>query len=150
MTEMRRMVAVLRDRNELVGREPPPSLAQVEGLVENFRSAGLPVELRVTGTPRHLAPGLDLAAYRVVQEGLTNVLRHAVDPRRAVVTIDYATDRLELHVRDDGATMPVEVQYGDGLLGLQERVAMNGGTFQAGPLPDRGFELRTTLPLEAP
>ena len=100
---MRRMVGVLRQSGDAgTELEPTPGLDQVDRLAEKFRTAGLPVALSVTGAARDLAPGLDLTAYRLVQEGLTNTLRHARNPRRAEVAIDYGEDRIELAVRDDG------------------------------------------------
>ncbi len=148
LREMRRMVGVLRERGETVGRQPPPTLSEVDALVGKFRAAGLPVEMTVSGEPRQLAPGLDLTAYRLVQEGLTNVLRHASAPGHAQVRITYTDEELHLVVRDDGA--PVQgVRAGDGLLGLRERVGVYGGRLDAGPLPDRGFELRAVLPVVA-
>ncbi len=152
LAEMRRMVGVLReagaDGGEGAGREPPPGLSQLDRLAEKFRSAGLPVHLTVTGEERSLAPGLDLTAYRLVQEGLTNTLRHAASPARADVSIAYERDCLELAVRDDG--LPVSAaDPGHGLLGMQERVAVYGGRLVARPLPQGGFELVASLPLEA-
>ena len=102
LAEMRRMVGVLRESGDGAELEPTPGLDQVDQLAEKFRTAGLPVALSVTGEARDLAPGLDLTAYRLVQEGLTNTLRHARNPGRAEVAIDYGEDRIELAVRDDG------------------------------------------------
>jgi signal transduction histidine kinase len=110
------------------------------------------VELTVTGTARNLAPGLDLTAYRVVQEGLTNTFRHARSPRRAQVAIDYGLDHLRLAVRDDGhaaSARPAQpAEPSNGLLGMRERVAVYGGSLVARTRPDGGFELVATLPLE--
>ncbi|MGN6574903.1 MAG: histidine kinase [Nocardioides sp.] len=147
LAEMRRMVGVLRDAGGDADREPPPGLGELRHLLAKFRDSGLPVDLDVTGEPRPLAPGLDLTAYRLVQEGLTNTLRHAVSPARAVVRIAYAADRLELSVRDDGAPVTAP-EAGHGLLGLRERVAVYGGDLVAQPGADGGFELVATLPLE--
>jgi signal transduction histidine kinase len=112
----------------------------------------LPVALSVTGVARDLAPGLDLTAYRLVQEGLTNTLRHAQDPGRAEVVINYGTDRIELAVRDDGQD-PVgsarRAEVGNGLLGMRERVAVYGGSLVARARPEGGFELVATLPLSS-
>jgi signal transduction histidine kinase len=140
---------VLRGADGEVNREPPPGLAQLDRLVDKFRAAGLPVTLSVTGTARPLAPGLDLTAYRMVQEGLTNALRHANSPERAEVSIAYGADCLELAVRDDGAPPGAEIEPGNGLLGMRERVAVYGGTLVARPRAQRGFELLATLPLVA-
>ena len=102
LAEMRRMVGVLRESKANPDMEPTPGMGQLNRLVEKFRAAGLPVSVSVTGTTRELTPGLDLTAYRLVQEGLTNTLRHARNPRCAEVVIDYGPDRLEVVVRDDG------------------------------------------------
>jgi signal transduction histidine kinase len=155
LAEMRRMVGVLRQKGDASvaeEREPPPGLDQLDRLVGKFRAAGLPVELTVTGTARSLAPGLDLTAYRLVQEGLTNTFRHARSPRRAEVVIDYGPDRLQLAVRDDGQTpRPGHAQLiepSNGLLGMRERVAVYGGSLVARTRPEGGFELVASLPLE--
>jgi signal transduction histidine kinase len=146
--EMRRMVGVLRGGMPDTDREPPPGLAQLDSLVAKFRAAGLPVELSVHGEPRPLAPGLDLTVYRLVQEGLTNALKHAVSPHRADVCLAFADDQLQLAVRDDGLETRPDAEAGHGLLGLRERVAVYGGRLSAGPQAERGFELVVTLPLE--
>jgi signal transduction histidine kinase len=157
LAEMRRMVGVLRrDGDASTGqeREPPLGLDQLDRLVGKFRSAGLPVDLTVTGPARSLAPGLDLTAYRLVQEGLTNTFRHARNPHRAEVVIDYGPDRLQLAVRDDGQpsrqghTQPTKPS--NGLLGMRERVAIYGGSLAAQTRPEGGFELVATLPLDPP
>lgn len=152
LAEMRRMVGVLRRSGADTELEPPPGLDQVDQLVEKFRTAGLPVTVSVTGAARELAPGLDLTAYRLVQEGLTNSLRHARNPQRAEVAIDYRTDRVELAVRDDGqspAPSASPAEAGNGLLGMRERVALYGGSLVARVRPEGGFELVATLPVES-
>jgi len=148
LTEMRRMVSVLRQGDVPTDREPPPGLAQLDRLVEKFRIAGLPVHLTITGDARPLAPGLDLTAYRLVQEGLTNALRHASFPERAEVTIMFDGQRLELAVRDDGLPLTGVAEPGHGLLGMRERVSVYGGDLVARARPERGFELVATLPLK--
>ncbi len=147
LAEMRRMVGVLRQSDEVVDRAPAPGLAQLELLVDQFRSAGLPVDVAVTGQAQPLAPGLDLTAYRLVQEALTNALRHAASPSRAEVSIGYTADRLELAIRDDGRRVTSGVEAGHGLLGLRERVSVYGGDLIARPRAGGGFELLATLPL---
>ena len=147
LAEMRRMVAVLRAEGQAPDLEPPPGLADVDRLVERFRGAGLPVTLTVTGEPSQLAPGLDLTAYRLVQEGLTNVLRHAAGPQRADVVIAYGGDSIELAVRDDGRPVAADTPPGHGLLGIRERVAVYGGRLVARAREGGGFELLATLPL---
>jgi signal transduction histidine kinase len=151
LAEMRRMVGVLRESGDSAELEPTPGLDQVDQLAEKFRTAGLPVALSVTGVARDLAPGLELTAYRLVQEGLTNTLRHARNPGRAEVAIDYGEDRIELAVRDDGQ-YPVgsaaTAEAGNGLLGMRERVAVYGGSLVARARPEGGFEMVATLPLD--
>jgi signal transduction histidine kinase len=150
LAEMRRIVGVLRQSGDGTELEPTPGLDQVDHLAEKFRTAGLPVALSVTGEARDLAPGLDLTAYRLVQEGLTNTLRHARNPGRAEVAIDYGEDRIELAVRDDGeypaGSTPTTTGPGNGLLGMRERVAVYGGSLVARVRPEGGFELVATLP----
>jgi signal transduction histidine kinase len=102
----------------------------------------------VSGRARPLSPGLDLTAYRLVQEGLTNTLRHALRPTAAEVSIEYDADRLRLAVRDDGAPVGIGPEAGHGLLGMRERVQVYGGELTARPGAHRGFELVATLPLE--
>ena len=147
LAEMRRIVGVLRQAGDHSELEPPPGLDQVDRLVDTFRTAGLPVSVSVTGTSRALSPGLDLTAYRLVQEGLTNTLRHARNPRHAEVAIDYRSDRIQLAVRDDGQPGADPASAGAGLLGMRERVAIYGGSMMAGVRPEGGFELVATLPL---
>jgi signal transduction histidine kinase len=145
---MRRMVGVLRSGDAPPDLAPPPTLDQLERLVDNFRRAGLDVVLETTGEAAPLPPGLDLTAYRLVQEALTNTLRHA-RATRAVVHIGYTDDRLLISVRDDGAG-PDGSPPGTGLLGMRERVAVYGGTLSTGAAAGGGFELRAELPLAAP
>ena len=145
---MRRMVGVLRQTGDHTDREPPPGLDQLDRLVEKFRSAGLPVDVAVSGDPRPLAPGLDLTAYRLIQEGLTNTLRHAVGVGRTEVSVDYGPERLRLAILDDGRPVTGPSEAGNGLLGLKERVGVYGGDLVARPRAGGGFELVATLPLE--
>jgi signal transduction histidine kinase len=118
--------------------------------VSNFRAAGLPVSVSVTGAPRELTPGLDLAGYRLVQEGLTNSLRHARNPRCVEVVVNYGTDRLDIVVRDDGqaAVEPLRAATGAGLTGMRERVALYDGSLATRTRPDGGFEMLASLPVE--
>lgn len=147
LAEMRRMVGVLREDGAVDGREPAPGLSQLSQLVAQFRSAGLPVDVTITGPTQPLAPGLDLTAYRLVQEGLTNSLRHAASPSRAEVRIGYTSEHLTLMIRDDGNHVAAAAEGGQGLLGLRERVSVYGGDLVARPRPEGGFELLATLPL---
>lgn len=148
LSEMRMMVGVLRQGQDSADREPTPGLAQVDRLVEKFRAAGLPVQARVSGTGLGLPPGLDLTAYRLIQEGLTNALRHAVSPTTVEVSISYRSSELELSVRDDGEARAGGGEAGHGLLGMRERVSVYGGRLSAGPQAGGGFQLQATLPLD--
>ena len=148
LAEMRRLVGALRGSGSDPDLEPPPGLDQVDQLVEKFRTAGLPVTVSVTGAARELAPGLDLTAYRLVQEGLTNTLQHSRNPRRAEVTIDFRADRIDLAVRDDGQSAAGPVEAGNGLMGMGERVALYGGSLAARVRSEGGFELVASLPVE--
>ena len=142
--DMRRVLGALRgdEPGELT---PDPGLARVSGLLGQARAGGLEVELRTEGEPVPLAPALDLAAYRVVQEGLTNARKHAA-ARRVEVVIRYTAGQIDVEVSDDGDGSGGGGGAGRGLAGLRERVALLGGEFVAGPRA-RGFTLRVTLPL---
>jgi signal transduction histidine kinase len=126
---------------------PQPGLGELDSLIRRVSAAGLPVELAVTGAPRPLPPGAGLAAYRVVQEGLTNVLRHA-GAAAAVVRVDWG-ESLEITVGDDGhgGGPGGRAEPGRGLLGLRERLALYGGELAAGPRPGGGWRVRAVLPL---
>jgi signal transduction histidine kinase len=145
--EMRRLLGVLREHDEEPALAPQPSLDHLAELVEHVGRAGLDVALRVEGRPVALSPGLDVNAYRIVQEALTNVLKHA-GATRATVVIVYDTDVLGLTVTDDGrSAQPPADGPGHGLTGLRERVTLYGGELEAGPDPDGGFTLHARLPL---
>lgn len=148
LAEMRRLVTMLRDPDEAAPREPQPGLDAVESLVADARQSGLPVTLNVNGTPRDLPAGIDLAAYRVVQEALTNVRRHASGLSSVEVTVDFAPDGLRLDVRDDGVGSPSTAGSGHGLIGMRERVNLYRGSLRAEPMPDGGFVVEAVLPLE--
>jgi signal transduction histidine kinase len=146
LTEMRRLVGMLRtdDDDPLA---PQPGLRDLPRLVGQVRDAGLPVELQVEGEPRELPLGLELSAYRIVQEALTNALKHAGDAR-ATVRVHYTDDSLELEVVDDGVGAAAAVASGGhGLVGMRERVALYGGRFEAGRRPAGGFTVRVLLPI---
>ena len=145
LTEMRRLVGMLRSDqpDELA---PQPSLADVPELVAGLQGAGLPVELQIDGERRELPVGIELSAYRVVQEGLTNALKHA-GGSRVRVAIAYGPRSLELRITDDGAGTPANVPSGGhGLVGIRERVSLYGGELEAGQRPEGGFVLRVLLP----
>nr|MBA3365712.1 sensor histidine kinase [Actinomycetota bacterium] len=149
LAEMRRMVGVLRRPEEAPALAPQPSLQHLERLVEQVRDAGLPVELRVEGDAPALPAGVDLTAYRLVQEGLTNALKHA-DAHSAEVVVRYVNGDVELEVSDDGRGTGEDTGGGQGLVGIRERVAVYGGELEAGPRPEGGFSLRARLPLKEP
>jgi signal transduction histidine kinase len=145
--EMRRLLGILRGDEHEARLAPQPGIADLDALVEQVRGAGLPVEVVVEGEPKALPPGIDLAAYRVVQEGLTNALKHA-GAARAHVSIRYRADALELAVTNNG-TAPADGRgNGHGLIGMRERVALYGGEFEAGPRPGGGYAVRASLPLD--
>jgi signal transduction histidine kinase len=144
--EMRTLLGVLRPNEDGLALSPQPGLADLDELVRNVRDAGLPVELHVEGNPSALPPPLDLSAFRIVQEALTNALKHA-GPARAEVTIRYQGPTVELEVRDDGAGVANGGGTGLGLIGMRERVAMFGGELEAGR-GDGGFTVRARLPLD--
>jgi uncharacterized protein (TIGR03382 family) len=148
LVELRRLVGVLREDEP--SYQPQPGLGQLEELIADARAAGLPVELTEEGERGTLPAGVDLAAYRIAQEGLTNARRHAGQARTRI-TVSYLPDALELEVanapgRRDGATGPGS---GQGLIGMRERARLYGGTLHAGPTPDGGYHIHATLPLEA-
>jgi signal transduction histidine kinase len=149
LAEMRRLVGVLRKEDEAVPLAPHPSLALLEPLVGHVRDAGLPVELRVLGERRPLPPGLDISAYRIVQEALTNVLKHA-GPAHARVLVRYGDRELEIEVADDGRGPNSSGASGHGLVGMRERVALFGGELETGRGERSGFVVRVRLPLETP
>jgi signal transduction histidine kinase len=146
LADMRRLLALLRDAD--IGppdTEPQPSLERLPRLVEQVRESGLPVELAVTGDPLPLPPGLDLSAYRIIQEALTNVLKHAGSPARAWVELTYGADGLDLAVRNSGTTPDRVKGAGQGLIGIRERVEVAGGSVDVGP-QDGGYAVRARLP----
>jgi signal transduction histidine kinase len=147
LAEMRRMVGVLRRPEEAPALAPQPSLEQLERLVEQARDAGLPVELRIEGAPKQLPTGVDLTAYRLVQEGLTNAIKHA-RAQRAEVVVRYSDGHVELTVSDDGPGGGDGDKGGHGLVGMRERVSVYGGELEAGPRPEGGYRLRARLPVE--
>jgi signal transduction histidine kinase len=146
LTEMRRLLAVMRrdgDGDELA---PQPSLDRLDALVKDIDRAGLPVQLHVDGKPFRLPRGIDLSAYRIVQEGLTNALKHA-HASHADVTIHYSPDEVRIEVRDDGRGAAVRNGSGHGLIGIRERVKLYGGEMTARTTNGGGFLLSTRLPL---
>jgi signal transduction histidine kinase len=147
LAEMRRMVGVLRRPEEAPALAPQPSLDHLDRLVEQAREAGLPVELRIEGKPVQLPAGLDLTAYRLVQEGLTNAMKHARAEQTQVI-VRYGDSDIEVTVSDDGqGDLGDDVGGGHGLVGMRERVSVYGGELEAGPRADGGYRLRARLPL---
>jgi signal transduction histidine kinase len=149
MTEMHRTLKLLRARDD-DGKElaPQPGLGELDGLLERSRAAGLPVELAVEGAPRPLPQSVDLSAFRIVQEALTNVVKHAARAPTCV-TVGYGADALELTIRDSGdptAAARRRTAGGHGLIGMRERAALFGGTLSAGPCDGHGFEVHASLP----
>jgi signal transduction histidine kinase len=154
LAEMRRVVHMLRDNEEGSELAPQPGIGQLAVLVEEARAGGVDVSLDVAGVHRELPAGLDLAAYRIVQEALTNVRRHA-SAARAQVYVRFEEGALELEVHDDGAGAPRDAsptagEPGHGLVGMRERVGLYGGHFDVGPVPGGGFRVHAVLPLVTP
>jgi signal transduction histidine kinase len=150
LTEMRRMLEVLREDD--TGTGPQPGLGELERLIDHVRDAGLPVELSIEGPTCCLPAGMDLAAYRIVQEALTNTVKHG-GKATAHVTVRYTPDTLEIEVVDDGrgAAAPLltaEDGRGHGLIGMKERVALFGGTLEVGPMLTGGYRVFARMPLE--
>jgi len=150
LREMRTLLGVLHAEDEHADYAPQPSLRDIEALVERARVAGLPVELTVEGTRRELPAGIDLAAYRVVQEALTNVVKHGGGAETAV-RVRYQADAVEVTVADrGGGTMTARLEgSGHGLAGMRERVRVYGGELHAGRLRGGGFEVRALLPVQS-
>jgi signal transduction histidine kinase len=149
LTELRRILSLLRDPQQRPESRPQPSLAELDELVADYRDAGLPVGLEVTGEPQTLPGGIELSAYRIVEEALTNVLKHS-EPTRVTVTLSYRGSCLEVEVVDDGRTAaPGAAGAGQGIVGLRERVALLGGELETGRRAGGGFRVAARLPLGA-
>jgi signal transduction histidine kinase len=146
LTEMRRLLGMLRDESP-DPLHPQPGLAELPQLIAQLRDAGLPVNLAIEGDPRPLPVGIELSAHRIVQEALTNVVKHA-NGAEATVRVRYGPDELELEISDcGGRPMDASLSGGHGLVGMRERVALYGGRFSAGPTDGDGFTVHATLPL---
>jgi signal transduction histidine kinase len=147
LVELRRILALLREPAGAAESRPQPSLAQLDDLVAEYRSAGLPVTLERIGDQRTLPGGFELSVYRIVQEALTNVLKHA-PASSAVVTLAFRDSRLDLEVIDDGPPLRADaVVPGHGLVGMRERVALLGGELETGRRPSGGFRVEARLPV---
>jgi signal transduction histidine kinase len=146
LAEMRRLLGAMRERGGAAELEPQPGLDNLDALLQGVRSAGLPVRLDIEGDPVPLPRALDLSAYRIVQEALTNVLKHS-QASHAEVVVRHGTDALQLEVRDDGRGSAGGDGLGHGLVGIRERVKLYGGEMSAGPENGGGFVLRASLRL---
>jgi len=146
LTEMRRLLAAMRDDEDEAELGPQPGLDSLDSLREEIGRAGLPVELHVDGQPFPLPRGIDLSAYRIVQEGLTNALKHS-RATKADVIVRYRPDEVQLEVRDNGVGSSTTDGLGHGLVGIRERVKIFGGDMTAGTANGGGFVLNTRLPL---
>jgi signal transduction histidine kinase len=148
LVETRRLLGVLGGAEDSGRNEPPPGLADVEALVQRTRVAGLPTDLLIEGPPKPVSPALALCAYRIVQESLTNAIRHA-GPARATVRLRWETDQLQLEIADNGRG-PAAVngrRIGHGLIGMRERAALHDGVVYAGAETSGGYLVRASLPL---
>jgi signal transduction histidine kinase len=148
LAELRRLLSILREDDEDAELVSPPSMQNIEELVQRMRDAGLPTRLELIGDPSGLPPGIDLSAYRIVQEALTNTLKHAGDAQ-AIVSIRCGERQLELAITDDGRGTGNGGDPGHGLVGMQERAALFGGDLEAGPCAEGGFAVRARFPLES-
>ena len=149
--EMRRLLGIEESVDKGTPLMPQPGLDRLDELLDNIRGTGLPVEAMVEGTPCHLSPGVDLTAYRVVQEGLTNALKHAGEAH-ARVLLRYGEEALEVEIADDGRGPPPDgtEPAGHGLIGMRERVALFGGSLETGARPGGGFIVRARIPVAGP
>jgi signal transduction histidine kinase len=149
MQEMRQLLMVLRTHDDDASVTPTPGLDDLGALVAQVTEAGIAVDVRVEGEPRRIPTGVGLAAYRITQEALTNVIKHA-GPAHASVVVRYTDEDVTVEVHDDGPdTTPTVPAGGHGLIGMRERAAVHGGELIAGPAPEGGFLVRARLPLSA-
>jgi signal transduction histidine kinase len=148
LTELRQMLGLLRTGagEPSAALAPVPDLGDLDRLVAEVSRSGVQVDLRITGDPRPMPPGVGLSAYRILQESLTNVVKHA-GAVQAAVTLGYRPYEVWIEVVDDGRRAPAAGPPGHGLIGMRERVSLYGGQFSAGPLRDRGFRVSATIPL---
>jgi signal transduction histidine kinase len=148
LTELRRLLGRVRSDDGDAGRfAPQPGLAQLDALIDQVRATGLAVELKVAGTPRELPAAIDVSAYRIVQEALTNTLKHARAANVEVV-VRYEGDAVELEVVDDGMAQVAGAEAGRGIIGMRERAAVLGGELEAGPRTGGGFAVGARFPVE--
>jgi signal transduction histidine kinase len=149
LAEMRQLLGVLRETPAGADLAPQPGIRQIEDLVEQIRVAGIPVTYSLSGEIAGAPPGMELAIYRIVQEALTNTLKHAGPGARASVTVACAGDTVDVEVTDTGTSSPVPRAGGAGLRGMRERAAVYGGSLEAGPRPAGGWHVRASLGLPA-
>jgi signal transduction histidine kinase len=148
LTELRRLLGILRKGGDGPTLEPQPGLGQLDNLIDQVRQAGLDVRVRLEGGAKGLSPGLDLAAYRILQEALTNVLKHA-GPCKTEILVRYGPREVELEViNDEGRVRAAPTSTGHGLIGMRERVSLYGGAFEAGPSESDSYRVHAVLPLE--
>jgi signal transduction histidine kinase len=147
LAEMRRLVEVVGENSS--GLAPPPSIGDIPSLVDAVRGEGLPIELEFPDTVNDLPTGIGLTAYRIVQEGLTNVMKHAGSGARTRVIVTRQTGELSVDVLDTGVTGSAGAGPGRGLAGMRERIVLYGGTLEVGPTGDGGFRLHAWLPLDS-
>ena len=154
LTELRRLLGVLRDSEGVRSHAPAPGLSDLPHLVEDVRAAGVPAQLQVEGEAGKVHAGVQLSAYRIVQEALTNVIKHAGKPSHVDVTVRYLSDSLAVEVVDDGRGLATQARNGDssadgsghGLIGMRERVEVWGGELTAGAAPGGGYRIRAQIP----
>ena len=146
LVELRRLLAILRTADDQLVIGPQPGLGSLDSLVDQVRETGLPVDLRIEGQQVPLPPGVDLSAYRIVQEALTNAIKHA-GPARAEVILRYETSALELEITDSGTGTRPGTGTGHGLIGMRERTTLLGGDLVTGPRGGGGYRVRARLPL---
>lgn len=146
LVELRRLLGILREEEAEVLRGPQPGIAEVRTLIADVEEAGLPVELRIEGERVELPNGVGLSAYRIVQEALTNALKHA-GPASATVTLRYGDGVLDLEITDDGRGRNASNGAGHGLAGMRERVALYGGELSTGARPEGGYVVHARLPI---
>ena len=148
MGELRRMLTVLRDDSEVGELAPQPSLRQLEVLLAQMQAAGMPVRLAMEGSVDDLPKGVDLSAYRIIQEALTNSLKHS-SHSKVDVLVRHIDNAIEVEVQDAGPALNRDAPgVGHGLIGMRERTALYGGVFKAGPRNDGGFDVKATLPID--
>jgi len=148
LAEMRALLGALGDGRDPRALAPQPGLAEIDGLLAAARESGVDADLHVAGEPATVSPALDLCAYRIIQEALTNAIKHAA-PARAAVRVSWQADALELEISDDGSGSGAVngAGGGHGIAGMRERVALHGGSIDAGPRAGGGFAVRAQLPL---